>query len=535
MRAAARSAVILAALAGTAAEVWAVNSGWSWVSAALDLLAGWSLLAVAGWGRHLSSGCRALFGLAGITWFAATPEVVTGTAGHVAAQLGGVWLAPFTTALLASPGRWPSRWHQRAAAVISWVRAIPALAPLAWLTALTGGLVAVGGLSDVRRYAVRVPRAAAILVGVLLVVSGVLQAVASRGSAIEPLLAASVAASGIAVLALRPASAATDAGLTGLVVELGRTSDASSLERRLAHAVGDPKLRLLYQLAPGLPFVTAAGLPAVATPPDRAVTVLGESGTVVAAVEHDRAALDDPQLREAVLAVGRLAVRRLQRAAEAAQLSIELADSRRRLIQAETAVLEQFARDVADGPGRSLADCLDALDAALAAAPESLREDVAAARAAGRAAWDELSRVAAGQSNWTPPGAGLADALLDLASVAGAEPDLRIECDIDDAIAAAAWFVASEGLANALKHAGPARIWLSAATEAGWLRVQVTDDGVGGADPHGNGLGGLARRLAGYGACLEVLGGERGGTKLVAALPLQGHQQVDVARPALTA
>jgi signal transduction histidine kinase len=535
MRAAARSAVILAALAGIAAEIWAVTAGWSWISAALDLLAGWSLLAVAGWGTHLTSGCRAFFSLAGVCWFAATPEAVGGTAGHVAALLGGAWLAPFTTALLGSPGAWPSRWEQRAAVVVSWVRAIPALAPLVWLTAATGGLLAAGGLLDVRRYAVRVPRAAAMLIGVLLGISGLLQAIAGRGSALEPLVAVSVAASGVAVLAFRPARAATDAGLTGLVVELGRTSDASSLERRLAFAIGDPRLRLLYRLAPGLPFVTTAGLRAGATPSGRVVTVLGQSGSVIAALEHDSAALADPQLLQAVLAVGRLAVRRLQLAAEAAQQSIELADSRRRLIQAEAAALEQFARDVADGPGRSLAQCLDALDAAQAAAPEGLREDVAAARAAGQVAWEELSRIAAGQSSWTPAGDTLADALLDLASSAGAVADLRIEWGVDGAVATAAWYAASEGLANALKHAGPARIWLTAATDAGSLWVQVTDDGVGGADPQGTGLKGLAERLARHGARLQVLSGERGGTRLVAELPLDMRQHVDGARPSVTA
>jgi signal transduction histidine kinase len=534
MRAAARSAVILAALAGIAAEIWAVTAGWSWISAALDLIAGWSLLAVAGWGTHLTIGCRAFFGLAGTCWFAATPEVVGGSAGHAAALLGGAWLAPFATATLGSPGAWPSRWEQRAAAVVSCVRAIPVLAPLGWLTVVTGGLLAEGGLRDVRRYAVRVPRMAAILIGVLLGISGLLQAIGGRGAALEPLLALSVAASGVAVLAFRPARAATDAGLTGLVVELGRTSDASSLERRLAFAIGDPRLRLLYQLAPGLPFVTTAGSRAGATPSDRVVTVLGQSGPVVAALEHDSAALDDPQLLQAVLAVGRLAVRRLQVAAEAAQQSIELADSRRRLIQAEAAALEQFARDVADGPGRSLAQCLDALDVALDATPESLREDVAAALAAGQAARQELSRIAAGQGNWALAGDTLADALLDLASSAGAKADLSIECEVDGAVATAAWYAASEGLANALKHAGPARIWLTVTTDAGSLWVQVTDDGVGGADPQGTGLKGLAERLARHGARLQVLGGEGGGTRLVAELPLDIRQHVMVRGPSVT-
>ena len=87
---------------------------------------------------------------------------------------------------------------------------------------------------------------------------------------------------------------------------------------------------------------------------------------------------------------------------------------------------------------------------------------------------------------------GLAVALLDLARSAGAEASVFLDDDIADDVAVAAWFAASEAVTNALKHAGPARIWLSAVTEGACLRVQVTDDGVGGADP-----GGVRRDAAG--------------------------------------
>jgi signal transduction histidine kinase len=92
-----------------------------------------------------------------------------------------------------------------------------------------------------------------------------------------------------------------------------------------------------------------------------------------------------------------------------------------------------------------------------------------------------------------------------------------------------AWFAASEAVTNALKHAGPARIWLSAATEAACLRVRVADDGVGGADPGGRGLRGLAERLAEHGGRLDVLGLERGGTVVVAEIPLNDSQRAAVA------
>jgi signal transduction histidine kinase len=529
MRVAIRALLVAVALAGAAVEVWAVRSGWSWVSAALDLLAGWSLLAAAGWATHVTGGCRTLLGLSGLCWFAATPQVVGGPVGRGAALLGAAWLAPLATALLGSPDAVPAHPFQRAAAAATWVRALPALAGIGWLTAATGGGLAAAALLDSRRYAVRVPRTAAAVLGILLFAAGLLQAVAGRGSALEPLVAVSVAGCGLAMLAVRPSRIASDSGFAGLVVELGQTRDALSLERRIARAVRDPQLRLLYQLAPGLPFVSASGLPAGVTPAGRVVTVMGQSGPVVAALEHDPTTLEDPQLREAVLAVGRLAVRRLMRAAEAAQQSIDLADSRRRLVQAEEMVRQQFASDVTHGPGRSLAQCLAALDEALAATPPGLRADVAAARAAGQAAREELARIVAGDADRMLTRGGLAAALLDLARSAGAEASVRIDGDIDGDIAVVAWFAASEAVTNALKHAGPARIWLSAATEGVCLRVRVTDDGVGGANPDGRGLRGLAERVAQQGGRLDVLGGERGGTIVVAEIPLNRSRPTAVA------
>ena len=143
------------------------------------------------------------------------------------------------------------------------------------------------------------------------------------------------------------------------------------------------------------------------------------------------------------------------RASEAAQQSVDLAESRRRLVQAEVAARQQFARDVTDGPGRFLAQCLAVLDEALAATPPSLRADVAAARAAGQAAREELAWIAAGDADRMLAHGGLGLALLDLARSAGAEASVRIDGDIDGDLAVVAWFAASEALTNALKHAGP--------------------------------------------------------------------------------
>ncbi len=59
------------------------------------------------------------------------------------------------------------------------------------------------------------------------------------------------------------------------------------------------------------------------------------------------------------------------------------------------------------------------------------------------------------------------------------------------------YFVVSEAVTNATKHAKPGKIGIYVGTtEEGAVTVTVTDDGAGGADPAGSGLTGLARRVA---------------------------------------
>ena len=213
MRFAVRVLLVAGAIAGAAAEVWAVRSGWSWTSAAVDLLAGWSLLAAGGLARHVSPGCRTMLALSGACWFLATPEVVGGQPGHDAALLGAVWVAPFATALLGSPDLVPVRVSQRAVAIALWARAVPVLAAVGWLTAALGGCLAAVALLDVRCYAIRVPRVGAAVIGAVLGAAGLLQAASGRGSALEPLIAVSVASCAVAMLVIRPVPAGTGSGL----------------------------------------------------------------------------------------------------------------------------------------------------------------------------------------------------------------------------------------------------------------------------------------------------------------------------------
>jgi signal transduction histidine kinase len=92
-------------------------------------------------------------------------------------------------------------------------------------------------------------------------------------------------------------------------------------------------------------------------------------------------------------------------------------------------------------------------------------------------------------------------------------------------VEAAAYFAISEALTNIVKHARAARAEVSARIEGGLLRVEVRDDGVGGAKAGlGTGLGGLADRLAVLDGTLQIASPSGRGTTVRAEIPLRGHR-----------
>jgi len=88
------------------------------------------------------------------------------------------------------------------------------------------------------------------------------------------------------------------------------------------------------------------------------------------------------------------------------------------------------------------------------------------------------------------------------------------------AIEASAYFIVAEALTNVVKHAHAGRAEVRASVEDDMLHVAVRDDGIGGADPSGHGLVGLADRATALGGRLEIKSRARGGTLVTATLPL---------------
>jgi signal transduction histidine kinase len=123
---------------------------------------------------------------------------------------------------------------------------------------------------------------------------------------------------------------------------------------------------------------------------------------------------------------------------------------------------------------------------------------------------------------------GLGPALRTLArrSAVPVKLDIRnSEHRLPGPIEVAAYYVVSEALTNAAKHADASTVHVNVTAEGGAVRVAVRDDGVGGADPtHGSGLIGLRDRVEALGGTIEIASAAGSGTSLLVTLPLDGER-----------
>jgi signal transduction histidine kinase len=135
---------------------------------------------------------------------------------------------------------------------------------------------------------------------------------------------------------------------------------------------------------------------------------------------------------------------------------------------------------------------------------------------------DELRELAHGIHPTALTDRGLPDALRSIA-LRSAMPIQLLEVPsarVNPTAEATAYFVASEAIANARKHAGPTTVKVRVAHAHGMLRVDVADDGPGGAVARpGSGLEGLHDRVEAVGGTLELVSPPRGGTRIVAMIP----------------
>jgi signal transduction histidine kinase len=204
----------------------------------------------------------------------------------------------------------------------------------------------------------------------------------------------------------------------------------------------------------------------------------------------------------------------------------ELMASRARIVATADETRRRIERDLHDGAQQRLVSLALQLRAAQASVPPGMEQlgaelDRAAAGLAGTL--EELREYARGIHPAVLGEGGLVPALKTLArrSPVAVALDLALAERLPERVEVTAYYVVSEALANAAKHAGASVIRVRVAADGGKARLVVSDDGVGGADPaRGSGLVGLRDRVEATGGTLTVHSPAGRGTRLVAELPM---------------
>jgi signal transduction histidine kinase len=205
----------------------------------------------------------------------------------------------------------------------------------------------------------------------------------------------------------------------------------------------------------------------------------------------------------------------------------ELAASRRRIVAASDQARRRIERDLHDGTQQRLVS--------LGLAARTAEANVPADRGDLRA---ELSRIAAGLGDavaelqelsrgihpaiLSERGLGPALRMLARRSAVPVDLDVTTSARFPEAVEIAAYYVASEALANAMKHARASRVEISLATRDGSVLLSLGDDGVGGANAaRGSGLAGLTDRVEALGGSITLHSAAGAGTHITVDLPLE--------------
>ena len=296
-----------------------------------------------------------------------------------------------------------------------------------------------------------------------------------------------------------------------------------SLRDALARTVGDPTLALAYHVGQG--WVDADGL-AVALPDAgslrRAVSVKLDERPV-AAIVYDATLIADP---EPVRAAGRVAAIALDRERLTAQLLAsqeELRDSRTRLVEAGDRERRRLAQDLHD----RLQGRLTLL--ALRVGSASPGDDLSEIRRGLDESITELRWLVQGVMPSLLVERGLLAAVedmtdrlplrtvLDLDEVTVLDVDgNRVDDRLPSSVEGTAYSVIAEALTNAVKHSAASTLTVLIRRDDGRLRIEITDDGVGGARPSGGtGLRGMSDRVQALGGTLVIDSPPGAGTRVL--------------------
>lgn len=204
----------------------------------------------------------------------------------------------------------------------------------------------------------------------------------------------------------------------------------------------------------------------------------------------------------------------------------ELAASRTRIVAASDEARRRIERDLHDGVQQRLVSLgLDLRNAEAAVPPGNADLGAQLDRAAKglAAAVEDLQEVSRGIHPAILSKGGLLPAVRTLARRSAVPVELRLGPDrrLPEAVEVAAYYVVSEALTNAAKHARATVVEVGVDLDAdGMVRLTISDDGIGGADPgKGSGLVGLRDRVEAVDGTLDVTSTPGAGTTLVVTMP----------------
>jgi signal transduction histidine kinase len=212
----------------------------------------------------------------------------------------------------------------------------------------------------------------------------------------------------------------------------------------------------------------------------------------------------------------------------------DLKKSRQRLVTAQDEERRRLERDLHDGAQQRIVSIALALRLARRLVPDhspdlSVRLDQASDQL--QLALSELREFARGIHPAILTERGIVPALESLSerSTVPATVEASVAGRLPAPVEATAYFVASEALANVGKYSKATHVTIRVGQTDGALRMDVTDDGIGGADPAGgSGLRGLADRVAVVDGSLEVVSPPGEGTRITIRIPVPAFAETPV-------
>jgi signal transduction histidine kinase len=310
-----------------------------------------------------------------------------------------------------------------------------------------------------------------------------------------------------------------------LFLELRKEPAPGDLRDALARALRDPSLQLAYWLPDYDVYVDLHGRPVQLQDLEaRATTLIDRDGVHVAALIHDPALGDEPELLDSVRAAAGIALENGRLHAELRARLEELRGSRARIVQAAQNERQLLERNLHDGAQQRLIALsleLSLLKGRIHDDPEA-RAGIDKARREIAASLGELREISSGLHPAVVSGHGLAIALEQLAARAPLPVELRADVDgrLPAALEVAAYYVIAESLTNVAKHAQATSAQVVVVQERDELVLEIVDDGIGGADSErGTGLRGLADRVESLDGRLRVWTPLGGGTRVRAEIP----------------